>query len=145
MGCILWIYTRSTVIKNHTVSMLLLPAEFHAWGLVDMPTALGLRLLPIKFLILQAAGRATARCSEMCLNLIPSTRRQLCLSIERLWKIVLCFIRHSRQAERDFWFEKRLNSGAELLNISPLWKIFQPLIFPKIQRFLSEINRRLSF
>lgn len=100
VGFILWIHTKAkiTEIKEHTW----LPASAACWipapgGQCRYLLLSVWGLLPVNFPIFQAVGRATTSCSKTCLNLIPPTKRQLCLSIERLWKIVLCFIRHSRQ------------------------------------------------
>lgn len=56
-----------------------------------------------------------------------------------------CFLRHSRQAERDVWLEKKWNSAAERFSISPVWAIPQllPDIFSDTKHWC-EINRRLD-
>ena len=74
-------------MKNTHGFMLLLPPEFQCLGVsLDTP-CFGWGLAANKFPIFQAAGRITTSCSVIQLNPIPSTKRQLCLSIGRLWKM----------------------------------------------------------
>lgn len=89
----------------------------------------------------QLGGQEAAALKCVWVSFLP--RGDSCTYPQKSSGKFFCFLRHSRQAERDVWLEKEWNSATERFSPSPVWAIPQPRpdIFSDTKHWC-EINRR---